>query len=78
MPHILRPIYLNICVSINYKISRMAIETQKRTLKNSNILKIRMLDILSGERGIRTPGTLRYDGFQDRCNRPLCHLSNRC
>lgn len=31
--------------------------------------------MLSGEGGIRTPGTLRYDGFQDRCNRPLCHLS---
>ena len=24
----------------------------------------------SGEGGIRTPGTLRYDGFQDRCNKP--------
>ena len=30
---------------------------------------------LRGERGIRTPGTSQYDGFQDRCNRPLCHLS---
>ena len=30
----------------------------------------------SGERGIRTPGTSQYVGFQDRCNRPLCHLSN--
>ena len=30
---------------------------------------------LCGERGIRTPGTSRYDGFQDRCNRPLYHLS---
>jgi hypothetical protein len=28
-----------------------------------------------GEGGIRTPGTLRYVGFQDRCIRPLCHLS---
>ena len=28
-----------------------------------------------GERGIRTPGTLQYAGFQDRCIRPLCHLS---
>ncbi len=28
-----------------------------------------------GEGGIRTPGTLLYDGFQDRCNRPLCHFS---
>src|SRR5690554_1240805 len=31
--------------------------------------------ILSGEGGIRTPGTLRYVGFQDRCIRPLCHFS---
>ena len=31
-----------------------------------------------GERGIRTPGTLRYGGFQDRCNRPLYHLSRLC
>ena len=30
-----------------------------------------------GERGIRTPGTSRYNGFQDRRNRPLCHLSKR-
>ena len=28
-----------------------------------------------GEGGIRTPGTLRLSGFQDRRNRPLCHLS---
>src|ERR1700712_1197030 len=25
--------------------------------------------------GIRTPGTLRYNGFQDRRVRPLCHSS---
>ena len=30
----------------------------------------------SGERGIRTPGASQHDGFQDRCNRPLYHLSN--
>ncbi len=30
----------------------------------------------SGERGIRTPGTSQFNGFQDRRNRPLCHLSN--
>ena len=28
-----------------------------------------------GETGIRTPGTSQYNGFQDRRNRPLCHLS---
>src|ERR1044071_1650459 len=28
-----------------------------------------------GEGGIRTPEPLRVIGFQDRRNRPLCHLS---
>ena len=28
-----------------------------------------------GEGGIRTPGALRLSGFQDRRDRPLCHLS---
>ena len=31
---------------------------------------------VSGERGIRTPGTSRYGSFQDYCNRPLYHLSS--
>ena len=31
--------------------------------------------LIGGERGIRTPGTSQYNGFQDRRNRPLCHLS---
>ncbi len=31
--------------------------------------------LLSGEGGIRTPGGLTLNGFQDRRNRPLCHLS---
>ena len=30
---------------------------------------------VGGERGIRTPGASQHDGFQDRCNRPLYHLS---
>ena len=29
-----------------------------------------------GKRGIRTPGGVTLVGFQDRCNRPLCHLSS--
>ena len=33
------------------------------------------MDFGSGERGIRTPGTSRFNGFQDRRIRPLCHLS---
>ncbi len=28
-----------------------------------------------GERGIRTPGPVTVNGFQDRRIRPLCHLS---
>ncbi len=32
-------------------------------------------DPLSGERGIRTPGPVTVNGFQDRRIRPLCHLS---
>ena len=35
-----------------------------------------MLSLLqSGEGGIRTPGASQLNGFQDRRNRPLCHLS---
>ncbi len=30
-----------------------------------------------GGAGIRTLGTFRYAGFQDQCNRPLCHPSVR-
>ena len=32
---------------------------------------------VGGERGIRTPGGLTLNGFQDRRIRPLCHLSER-
>ena len=32
--------------------------------------------ICGGERGIRTPGPLRVNGFQDRRDRPLRHLSS--
>ena len=32
---------------------------------------------ICGERGIRTPGSFTFNGFQDRRNRPLCHLSGR-
>ena len=34
-------------------------------------------ELPGGGRGIRTPGTLRYNGFQDRRIRPLCHSSGR-
>ncbi len=32
---------------------------------------------LCGRRGIRTPGSVKINGFQDRRNRPLCHPSSR-
>ena len=35
------------------------------------------IELPCGERGIRTPGGVTLNGFQDRRNRPLCHLSNR-
>ncbi len=38
-------------------------------------LPFRNFLILSGEGGIRTPGASQLNGFQDRRNRPLCHLS---
>ena len=33
--------------------------------------------LVSGEGGIRTPGGVTLNGFQDRRNRPLCHLSKK-
>ena len=36
----------------------------------------RVSKIVGGERGIRTPGASQHGGFQDRCNRPLYHLSS--
>ena len=32
--------------------------------------------VFGGERGIRTPGPVKINGFQDRRIRPLCHLSS--
>ena len=37
--------------------------------------KRKLKSFLCGERGIRTPGGVTLNGFQDRRNRPLCHLS---
>ncbi len=43
--------------------------------KTTGITKGRMQLRPGGERGIRTPGPSQVNGFQDRRNRPLCHLS---
>ena len=34
-------------------------------------------ECISGERGIRTPGGITLNSFQDCRNRPLCHFSER-
>jgi hypothetical protein len=44
--------------------------------QNPKSIMLSGLFVISGERGIRTPGTSRFNGFQDRRDRPLCHLSN--
>ena len=48
-------------------------------MKHSDIKKPLLLKALvyGGEGGIRTPGPLTVNGFQDRRDRPLCHFSNR-
>ena len=48
------------------------------SLKVSGFLNKKCVHLYAfrGERGIRTPGASQHDGFQDRCNRPLYHLSS--
>ena len=45
----------------------------KEQVKYITVLNCKIL----GERGIRTPGDSRLNGFQDRLLRPLGHLSNQ-
>ena len=50
----------------------------QNTKKVANPLRISDLKMIGrGERGIRTPGASQHAGFQDRCNRPLYHLSEK-
>ncbi len=48
-------------------------------MRSTQVLKLKHLASkackVSGERGIRTPGTLRYTAVPVLHNRPLCHLS---
>jgi len=37
--------------------------------------KKRLFTFIRGERGIRTPGGITLNSFQDCRNRPLCHFS---
>jgi hypothetical protein len=49
---------------------------QKTSFSNKKTPQLSGAPILiGGDGGIRTPGTSRYNGFQDRRIRPLCHIS---
>ncbi len=43
--------------------------------KNEKPYKHYVYRVFCGERGIRTPGPVTVNSFQDYRNRPLCHLS---
>lgn len=52
------------------------VKKRKKSYKPRKNKKTRYISgFISGERGIRTPGPVTVNGFQDRRNRPLCHLS---
>ena len=61
--------FLYLCTFPFNKLMSMCLHTKKRALSDSFFI------LVCGERGIRTPGASQLNGFQDRRNRPLCHLS---
>ena len=62
--------------SIEYELFMGLILGYTEKEKRSNLLVFNLLErLFCGERGIRTPGASQHAGFQDRCNRPLYHLS---
>ncbi len=63
-----------------FRVFRLSVTKKKKFRKTLILRNLSAFDLLlslglSGETGIRTPGTSQYNGFQDRRNRPLCHLS---
>jgi hypothetical protein len=46
-----------------------------RIKKAKTFDKSMILALSGGERGIRTPGGMTHNSFQDCRNRPLCHFS---
>ncbi len=66
-------VFLKMLVRHESEIVRNSSDAIKENQRNL-LFSTRYADF-GGERGIRTPGTSRYAGFQDRCNRPLYHLS---
>ena len=49
---------------------------QDTTKNRVQVNLTRFFAVSCGERGIRTPGPVKINGFQDRRIRPLCHLSS--
>ena len=46
------------------------------TQNKKSTTSVMLFFVFGGERGIRTPGPVKINGFQDRRIRPLCHLSS--
>ena len=54
----------------------MELVEKQKTCKHYHLQIFELFNIdTGGERGIRTPGSFHFNGFQDRRIRPLCHLS---
>ncbi len=65
-------------VSARVRISAIPPSVQRfHTVPDGLGLTGTVLGLPGGGRGIRTPGGLPLNGFQDRRNRPLCHPSER-
>ena len=47
----------------------------QKLAQETNIMAVSHLRLFGGRLGIRTPGSSHYDGFQDRCFRPLSQPS---
>ena len=62
-------VYINLNL---YKNTQLYIIGCKARCLFCNLL---IFSVYCGETGIRTPGSVTFNGFQDRRNRPLCHLS---
>ena len=54
------------------KLRKLALFKMQKSLKSYDF---RLLFLSSGERGIRTPGPMTVNSFQDCRIRPLCQLS---
>jgi hypothetical protein len=63
--------------AVMFFIARYLAQMQSLLVRISCNKKPRECGVLfdGGERGIRTPGPVTVNGFQDRRIRPLCHLS---